>query len=192
VPIPSAAAIVVLNTMVKHAHATGEYNARRADCETAATLLGRRLPHVRTLRDVESADLSAHEAELPPRIFQRARHVVTENQRVREAGDALARGDLDTCGRLMADSHRSLRDDFEVSAAELDRMVELAASEPGVHGTRMTGGGFGGCTVSLVDTSAADRFVHSMQRRYADATGRRPDAWICLPSRGVHELTGPQ
>jgi len=183
---------VVLNTMVKHAHATGEYNARRADCETAAALLAERLPHARTLRDVECSDLSAHGAGLPPRILRRARHVVTENQRVREAGDALARGDLETCGRLMAESHRSLRDDFEVSAAELDLMVELAASEPGVHGTRMTGGGFGGCTVSLVESAAADRFVHSMQRRYADATGRRPDAWICLPSRGVHELSCPQ
>jgi galactokinase len=189
-PLPSASAIVVINTMVKHSIASGEYNARRADCEAAAAILSRHLPHVKTLRDVTPEDLERHVEHLTPVIARRARHVVSENRRVLAAADALERGDLARFGELMGESHRSLRDDYEVSCPELDLLVELAASEPGVFGTRMTGGGFGGCTVSLVNTADASRFVDSMQQRYATATGKHPDAWVCVASSGVEELGG--
>ena len=192
VRIPAGAAIVVLNSMVKHAHATGEYNSRRADCEAAAARLSNQLTHLRSLRDASLADLSTHGGVLAPRVLRHAHHVVSENRRVLDAVDALECGDLARFGRLMGESHRSLRDDYEVSCAELDLIVGLAESEPDVFGTRMTGGGFGGCTVSLVRTTAAESFTRSMQRRYAEETGIFPDGWICVPSRGVHEVRGEQ
>ena len=185
IAIPSGMAIVVLNTMVRHAVAAGEYNSRRADCETATSLLRRRLPHVESLRDVTRDELLAQADHLPPTALQRARHVVNENARVLQAADALQRSDFSLIGRLMADSHASLRDDYEVSCRELDLMVNLAATEPDLVGTRMTGGGFGGCTVSLVKRGGAEEFVTSMQRRYEAAAGVRPDAWICTASGGV-------
>jgi galactokinase len=187
-PLPPTIAIVVINTMVKHSIAGGEYNARRADVEAAAAMFGRHLAHVKTLRDVTPDDLAKHAGDLTPTVARRARHVVTENQRVLAAAEALKQGDYMHFGELMAASHRSLRDDYEVSCPELDLLVELAASEPGVFGTRMTGGGFGGCTVSLVDKPSASHFVDSMKRRYADATGLNPDAWIAVASDGVAEL----
>jgi galactokinase len=186
--IPTGAAIVVLNTMVKHANASGEYNARRIDCEKAAAGLSSMLQHVGTLRDATISDLSTSEPHLQPQVLKRARHVVSENRRVLEAVDALESDDLTRFGRIMTESHESLRDNFEVSCAELEIMVRLAESEPGQSGTRMTGGGFGGCTVSLVQSSAVETFMRSMQRRYAEATGIRPDGWICVPSGGVHEV----
>jgi galactokinase len=146
------------------------------------------LPHVTSLRDVTLEDLQQHAGGLSARVLKRARHVVSENARVLGAATSLERGDLHEFGRLMADSHRSLSEDFEVSCAELDCMVELAAAQPGVIGTRMTGGGFGGCTVSLVEQGHALAFVASMQQAYRTATGTRPDAWICVPSRGVHDV----
>jgi galactokinase len=187
-PLPATASLVVLNTMVKHAIASGEYNARRADCEGATAALSRVLPDVRTLRDVTMKDLVEHGSALPASTCKRARHVVTENARALAAADALQNGNLTQFGALMADSHRSLRDDFEVSCRELDVMVELATSEPDVFGTRMIGGGFGGCTLSLVKRSAATRFARTMQRRYEQATGTRPDAWVCVASRSAEEL----
>jgi len=186
--LPPDTAIVVCNTMVRHAIAGGEYNARRADVEEAAAVLARAMPHVSSLRDVTLADLQRHQSLLPPALLKRARHVVTENARAIEAADALKREDLARMGALMAESHASLRDNYEVSCTELNLMVELAGSEPGVIGTRMTGGGFGGCTVSLVESSVARTFVVSIQRHYEAATGTRPDAWICVPSGGVEEM----
>jgi galactokinase len=188
VSLSSDVSIVVLNTMVKHAIATGEYNARRRECEMAAETLAATVPHCKTLRAVTTSDLAEHGHCLAPNLLKRATHVVTENARVLEAALALQRGDLRKVGELMSDSHRSLRDDFEVSCAELDLMVGLAATEPGLIGTRMTGGGFGGCTVSLVDRSAATQFLASMQQRYEDTTGMRPDGWICTASSGVEQL----
>jgi galactokinase len=188
--ITTGTAIVVLNTMVKHANASGEYNARRIDCEKAAAGLSSMLQHVGTLRDATISDLSTSEPHLQPHVLKRARHVVSENRRVLEAVEALESDDVTRFGRLMTESHESLRDNFEVSCAELEMMVRLAESEPGQFGTRMTGGGFGGCTVSLISPSAAETFMRSMQRRYAEAIGIRPDGWICVPSGGVHEVRG--
>jgi galactokinase len=188
IPIPSDLSIVVLNTMVRHSVATNEYNARRADCEAATALLSKELSHVRSLRDVALEDLHTHHMLLPERVYKRARHVIAENTRTLGFADALRDGDLVQIGRLMASSHCSLRDDYEVSCAELDLMVELAASEADLVGTRMTGGGFGGCTVSLVRRAGAGRFAQAMQRRYEAVTGTRPEAWISRAADGVREI----
>jgi len=188
IPIPSDVAMVILNTMVKHSIAAGEYNARREVCEAATAMLTKVLPGIRSLRDVSMDDLLTHGHNLPETTLRRARHVVSENLRTRQAAEAVRHGDLPLIGRLMADSHRSLRDDYDVSCPELDLMVDLACSDPDVIGTRMTGGGFGGCTVSLVRRAGAERFVAAMQQRYHAATGTRPDAWITVASGGVAEV----
>jgi galactokinase len=139
-------------------------------------------PRVRSLRDVDVAMLDRYEAELDPLVANRARHVVDENDRVLAAESALASGDLDAVGRLFRASHVSLRDLYEVSCPELDEMVEIAASTPGVVGSRMTGAGFGGCTVSLVHPDAVERLTARIEREYAARTGRTPRVW---PVRAV-------
>jgi galactokinase len=186
--ISSDLSIVILDTMVRHSIAAGEYNARRADCEAATTMLTSILPRIQSLRDVTSDDLRTYGQNLPERTLKRARHVVSENARTEQAAEALRRGDLSRVGRLMAESHRSLRDDYEVSCPELDLIVHLASGDPDAVGTRMTGGGFGGCTVSLVRRAGAERFAAAMQQRYHAATGTRPDAWITVASGGAAEV----
>src|SRR4051812_30429621 len=150
-PLPAAVRVVVCNTMVKHQLAGGEYNARRADCEAGVRILAQRRPDVRALRDVTVNELEAARTDLPPQVYRRCRHVITENARVEAAAAALGDRDFDTFGRLMNASHQSLRDDYEVSCAELDAMVEIVRNLPSVYGARMTGGGFGGCAIALAD-----------------------------------------
>jgi galactokinase len=177
VPVPSGVRLVACNTMVRHGHATGEYNRRRAECERGVAILRTRHPDVASLRDVDPGTLEAHRAELPDEIFRRCRHVVTENLRVMRMAAALEQNDLAAIGPLMAASHGSLRDDYEVSSPELDAMVDAAAM-PGVYGSRMTGGGFGGCTVNLVDAEAVDEFVRRVPRQYEASTGRRSEIYV--------------
>jgi galactokinase len=167
VPIPRDVEIVVVDSGVPHEHAAGEYNARRAECERAATLLG-----VPALRDVPSA-AADRLAALPPPLDRRARHVVTENARVLAGVAALRGGDAVALGRLFAESHASMRDDYEVSIAAVDTLVALAVEEVHVHGARLTGGGFGGAVVALAEAGWGARAGASIVRRYADATGRR-------------------
>ena len=164
-PLPPDVSLVICNTMVKHELASGEYNKRRAECEAGVSRLARDLPHVRALRDVTLADLARYSRDLPELIYRRCRHVVSENARVMEAVGALESGDVAVFGRLMAESHRSLRDDYEVSCTELDLMVELAGQAKGVLGARMTGGGFGGCTINLVPDRARRRIQAHRQSR---------------------------
>ena len=183
-PLPSSVRLVIANTMVKHSLATGEYNARRAECEAAVRQLATRLPGVRTLRDVSTADLHRHAEVLSDVELKRARHVVTENDRVTAAAERLAQGELEEFGALMAASHRSLRNHFEVSCPELDTMVEIAAACDGVYGTRMTGGGFGGCTVALVEADVTDRVVQTLLTRYEDRTGVVPEIYVCSAADG--------
>jgi galactokinase len=185
VPIPPDVAIVVSNTMHKHSLAGGEYNVRRAECEQAVHLLAAALPAIRSLRDVSLIELNAHRDLLPAKVFQRARHVITENVRVAQAAEAFDRRDFARVGGLMRDSHNSLRFDFEVSSAELDVMVEIALGEAGVFGSRMTGGGFGGSTVTLVEAAATEDVVRAVRARYARETGTTPEVYICTPSDGV-------
>jgi len=184
-PVPQDVRLVVCNSMVRHELASGEYNRRRADCETGVKLLAPYRAGVRALRDVGIADLEMHRDVLPETIYRRCRHVITENQRVLDAAKALQLGDASRVGQLMYESHASLRDDYEVSCKELDLLVELAAGSSGVYGARMTGGGFGGCTVNLVRTDSAEAFRSHIARTYQEATGITPDIYICEPAQGA-------
>jgi galactokinase len=173
--------------MVKHDHAAGEYNARRADCETATRILAEQMPGVRALRDVSLVDLERYRKLLAEVVYRRSRHVISENARVEDARGALERGDPESFGRLMSESHRSLKEDYEVSSTELDLLVEIAGGIAGVYGSRMTGGGFGGCTISLVRSDAVEEFQRAVARDYQRATGRKPDIYIVRASDGVRE-----
>ena len=184
-PIPESVRLVICDTGVKHQHAGGEYNRRRAECEEAVRALSRVLPGVRALRDVGEDQLQQHRALLSGVTYKRALHVVTENARTMQSGDALRRGDLARFGRLMAESHRSLRDLYEVSCRELDLMVELANQQPGVYGARMTGGGFGGSTINLVETTRAEAFSRNIAAAYQRETNSAPRIHICIPAEGA-------
>ncbi len=183
-PLPDQVAIVVCNTMTRHALAGSAYNDRRADCEAGVRAIAARVPGVRALRDVTPAILDTNRDALPDRIYRRCRHVVTENARVLDAAHALEQGNLGAFGHLMSASHRSLRDDYDVSCPELDAMVESALGAGG-YGARMTGGGFGGCTVNLVAAGAVDDFRARVAERYLQRTGKTPDIYVCTASRGV-------
>src|SRR4029077_8842549 len=177
------------NSMVKHDLASGEYNRRRADCEAGVSILKKSLPHVIALRDVTPAQLEMHRSELPEVVYRRCRHVTTENQRVLDAGGALRSRNLEQFGRLMYDSHRSLRDDYEVSCRELDLLVDIASRCEGVYGSRMTGGGFGGCTITLVGSSEAKGFQEKLSNRYKEATAITPAIYVCSAAQGAGEWT---
>jgi galactokinase len=184
-PLPPRVRVVVCNTMMRHELASGEYNARRADCETGVAALAQQRSNVRALRDVTLADLETVADRLSERVYRRCRHVITENARVGQAADALAIHDVDRVGTLMNESHESLRCDYEVSCTELDTMVAIARSLAGVHGARMTGGGFGGCVVALVEAPAEGSVVRDIARHYESATGTKPDVWPTGAGAGV-------
>ena len=186
-PLPKDVRLVICNSMVKHELAGGEYNSRRADCETGVRILRQHLPGVRALRDVSLPDLEIHRKQMSEVVYRRCRHVISENQRVKDASAQLESGDLGRFGRLMYESHRSLRDDYEVSCRELDLLVELASSTEGVYGARMTGGGFGGCTINLVRADAAEKFRDKVAKDYARETGIRPEIYICSAADGAGE-----
>jgi len=189
-PLPADVHLVVCNTMVKHAIAGGEYNQRRAQCEEGVRLLAQAIPgkQIRALRDVTLAELERERTRLPELVYRRCRHVVTENERTQAAAKALEAGDLAEFGRLMAASHASLRDDYEVSCPELDLMVGLAKREPGVLGARMTGGGFGGCTINLVQARHSEQVQQSLARKYEAQSGRRPEIYACRAAAGAARL----
>jgi galactokinase len=184
-PVAPAVRIVVCNTMVRHELASGEYNARRADCEAGVAVLARTAPSIRALRDATLEHLDAVRAEMPERVHRRCRHVLTENARAVTAADALAARDFHRFGVLMDASHVSLRDDFEVSCRELDTMVDILRTLGGVYGARMTGGGFGGCAVALVDAAGEAMVRREVARRYLSATGLEPDVWVTTAGSGV-------
>jgi galactokinase len=186
--LPESVRLVVCNTGVKHKLAEGEYNRRRAQCEEAVQSLKKALPEIAALRDVSWPELRSHRALLSEVAWKRARHIVTENTRVLDAAEALRAGDLRRFGAGMDESHRSLRDDFEVSCAELDLMVDLAHRETGVYGARMTGGGFGGATVNLVDASRADEFAKNVGAAYQQATGITPQVYVCAAVNGAQRV----
>jgi galactokinase len=171
VPLPEQADLVVIHSGVSHRIANGGeggYNQRRAECEQAARLLG-----VPQLRDASSADLPRL-AELPDRVARRARHVITEDERVLAAVDALRAGDLTRLGALFYASHASMRDDFEVSTPEIDLLVDLAAADPDVFGARLTGGGFGGAVVILARAGHGQQVGERLGATYAQRSGQKP------------------
>jgi galactokinase len=186
--LPAGVQLFICNTMVKHELASGEYNRRRAECEEGVRALSMVLPEIRALRDVTLAQLEHHGSLLDPKVYSRCRHVITENDRAQEAIRALYARNLTAFGRLMRESHRSLRDDYEVSCKELDFMVEIASAQPGVIGARMTGGGFGGCTINLVESSAVEVFKNNVAARYLAQTGLKPEIYVSPPADGVQQV----
>jgi len=185
VPLPDSLRLVICNTTVKHALSAGEYNTRRAECESAVQYFARFRPGIRALRDVNDDDLRRYGPDLPQVLFRRARHVVTENARVLKTAEALEHGNLREVGRLMYDSHISLRDDYEVSCPELDIMVEIARQIPGVIGARMTGGGFGGCTVNLIELEAIPELTRRVRNEYHSATQIKPEIYVTSAASGA-------
>jgi galactokinase len=188
VPLPKDVRLVLCNTMVKHEIASGEYNKRRAECEEAVRRLARVIPDVRALRDVSAEQVEVHRDLLPGELYKRARHVTAENARVPAMRDALKRGDPAAMGKLMAESHASLRDDYDVSCQELDLMVEIARGFGGNHGARMTGGGFGGCTINLVDAGKCEEFSAHIRNAYKRATGIAAEVYACNSAGGAREV----
>jgi galactokinase len=187
-PLPDTVNLVICNTMVKHELASSAYNERRAQCEAGVRHLAQFLPNVKALRDVTLEQLEEHGSDLPEVVYHRCRHVITENARVLAASEALCEHDLERFGVLLGESHRSLRDDYEVSCPELDLMVELAKLSKGVYGARMTGGGFGGSTVNLVDVDHVDQFKTFVARQYERITRLKPEIYVCEASNGAEEI----
>jgi len=177
--------LLIANSGVRHQHAGGEYNLRREACEEGVRLLSRYLGPIQALRDVTPQQLESKRRKLPELIYRRCRHIVTENARVLEAERALETGDFVACGRAMNASHLSMRDDFEITCPEVDMLAGLAQNVKGVYGSRMTGGGFGGCTISLIEASAIDKASQMLTDGYRIAMGRDVDLYVCAPSDGA-------
>lgn len=179
------ASVLICDTRVKHELSSSEYNLRRAECLRGSNILAKSLPGVRTLRDVSVADFERFATQLPGVVRNRCRHVVTENERTLAAATALRRGDLAELGRLMSQSHVSLRDDYQVSCEELDVAVDVAAAQPGVYGSRMTGGGFGGCTVSLVESAAIGRVSTAVKGAFQARGWKEPELFASVACDGA-------
>ena len=179
------ARIVVMDTRVKRTLVGSDYNARRRECEAALDIIRRHVPEAKSYHDLNVAMFKAFAHDLPEPLLRRARHVVTEDGRVQEAVKALRSGNMITFGALMDASHDSLKNDFEVTCRELDIMVDLAREQPGVFGSRMTGAGFGGCTVTLVDPAHVDNFTRTVAAGYRARTGRDAGVHVFTPSEGA-------
>jgi len=187
-PIPANVALVIANTMVKHSIAGGDYKTRRAESEAACAIINGHRGGVPFLRDATLEDLEKWGHEMTPKSYLRAKHVITEDLRTVAASEALLKGDMKEVGRLMAEAHISYSKDFEGSCEEADLMVDLANELPGLIGARLTGGGFGGCTVNLVEQDQAKAFAEELGKRYAAKTGIAPEIHICHASDGAHRL----
>jgi galactokinase len=184
-PLPNDVAIVIADTRMRRTLTSGEYNKRRADCEEAVRILRAKLPGIKSLRDVSVETFNQHASELPARVEKRARHVVEEIERSVRAIPLLEQGDMVEFGKLLNQCHASLRDLYEVSIPELDIMVNVAQSLAGCYGARLTGAGFGGCTVNLVARGQADAFSRALAAGYEGETGFSPEIYICSSSKGA-------
>ena len=180
--------LVVCDTGVKHALATSEYNLRRAECEDGLLQIRRHDPNVQSLRDVRYDYFQQIENDISEPSRRRCRHVISENERTVRAAEALEKRNLKLLGQLMLESHRSLQIDYEVSCLELDTLVEASLQVDGVLGARMTGGGFGGCTINLMERAAVERFSEFVGRHYRNAFGSSPAIFEVCPSSGAHEI----
>ncbi len=189
VRLPEGIAFVAVNTMVKHALASSAYGERVAECATAVDAIRQHIPDVHSLRDVSEAQLAEMDGRMPDVIARRARHVISENARVGCFVAAAQTGDLSQMGALMVASHRSLQHDYEVSCEELDFLVDSALRMEGVFGSRMTGGGFGGCTVTMLRPEAEGCFRHEIAGIYEHRFGVIPAVYPCRPSAGASEVT---
>lgn len=180
--------VVICDTRVKHELASTEYNTRRRECERGVELLREKLPGIHALRDVRVLEFQEHEACLPEPIRRRCRHVITENARTLAAAEALEGQEFQEMGRLMYLSHKSLREDYEVSCLELDLLVDIASNIEGVLGARMTGGGFGGCTVNLVRRAALEKFQTIINSEFRKVASYDPVIYLAEPSDGAEEI----
>ncbi len=180
VPLPTGAAVVVMDTSTRRGLVGSAYNERRRQCEAAAEFFG-----VKALRDVSLEDFELRSAGLDKVVRRRARHVITENDRTQRAAAAMKTGDAGLLGQLINQSHTSMRDDFEISNAQLDTMVALARETAGCFGARLTGGGFGGCALALVDGAATPAFIAEVSQRYAEVTGLTPNLYLCRAANGA-------
>ncbi|MGI8771505.1 MAG: galactokinase [Acidobacteriaceae bacterium] len=188
VPLPENVRLVICNSMVKHAHAGGEYNQRRAEVEEGTRILRTHNAALVQLRDATLADLAACRADMPEPVYRRCRHIITENARVQQAAQALSAGDLERVGVLMHEAHVSYRDDFEASCPEADTLVDLARQQPGLIGARLTGGCFGGCTVNLVEAEHAAAFRQHMRTAYKQATDIDAEIYLSRAADGAHAI----
>jgi galactokinase len=187
-PIPADVALVIANTMVKHSIAGGDYPTRRRESEAACAIINGHRGGVPFLRDATLEDLEKWGHEMTPESLMRARHVISEDLRTVAASEALLKGDMKLLGKLMAEAHISYSGDFAGSCVEADLMVELANQLPGLIGARLTGGGFGGCTINLVEQDKAAAFAEELGKRYAAKTGIVPEIHICKASDGAHKI----
>lgn len=187
-PLPKGSAIVIADTGIRRNLTQSAYNERRASCELAVELLREHLPGIKALRDVSTTEFAAYKDQLPSDVRPRAEHVVKEIARVESALSALQRNDHQAIGALMYAGHRSLRDLYEVSIPELDLLVEISRGIPGCIGARLTGAGFGGCTVNLVHEEYASSFIHTLTNKYQEKTGALPLVYLCKASQGAHVI----
>lgn len=185
VPLPPGVAVVILDTMTRRGLVDSEYNDRRMQCERAAAVMG-----VPALRDADMELLYRKSGDLDPVTARRAKHVISEDQRTLDAAAVMRQGDAVAMGRLMNESHISMRDDFEISRREMDTMVELAQADPNCYGARMTGGGFGGAAVALVRVEGAEPFAAAVSSAYRQATGLDPQVYICAATDGAAVVRG--
>jgi galactokinase len=188
-PIPAALRLVVCNSMVRHSVGGGEYGQRRQEVEEAAAAIGRLHPEVQQLRDATLAQLEEAKPGMSHEAYLRGRHVISDSNRVLEGVAALRAGDVTRFGQLMDEAHVSYRDDFAASCEECDLLVELAQKLPGFLGSRLTGGGFGGCTVSLVEAEAADGFAAELKAQYKERQGVTADIFVCEIADGAGEVS---
>jgi len=187
-PMPAGVTMVICNTMVKHEHSGGEYNDRRAQCEEGVRNLKKFYPEIKALRDVSLSKLEALRRDLPELIYRRCHHVVSENERVLQTVAAWHKGNWADIGRLMAESHLSLKRDYEVSSRELDLLVDAATGRPGLIGARMTGGGFGGCTINLVNSATVADFTAAVRNAYKKSLEMDPEIYVTTAGAGVSEI----
>ena len=180
--------IVICNSNVERGLVDSEYNQRREECDKAVEFLNSKLDkEVKALRDVNLAELEQFKGQLEENAYKRAHHVVSENKRVIESQKALERNDIQRFGELMYASHKSLSEDYEVSSKELDLLVKLAKKE-GTEGARMTGAGFGGCTVNLVKTDKVEEFSKNIKKAYTEESGLEAEIYISNPAQGAQKL----
>lgn len=188
IPLPENVSIVIADTTVRHKLTSGEYNKRRAACEEAVRLLTRDLPAIKSLRDVSVDEFNRFASKLPKEVYKRARHVVDEIERSSQAEALLVAGNVQPFGELMNECHASLRDFYEVSSPELNVMTSIAQSLEGCYGARLTGAGFGGCTVNLVQRERAEEFAQALAKGYESQTGLHPEIYITHASNGAELL----
>ncbi len=189
VALPANLEILAVNSMVKHELAVSAYRTRVEECSIAVDSIQRRFPEVQSLRDATISHVE--KAPMPRIIMRRARHIVTENKRVELFVNAAARGSVEQMGELFLESHRSMQHDYEITCDEVDFLVDTAAGIAGCYGARMTGGGFGGCTVNLVAPDAVERFSREIRARYQERYRIAPAIFRCVPAEGAGETGAP-